>query len=106
MPRAERNTELLQALTDVLTEHPDLRFGQALLCLGIIEPARDEHGEPRRTPGGRLLMRDPFHEEPGETVLRMRATLARAQEQQAARRSTDPHVQSALHRAMHGVQHP
>lgn len=61
--RQEYNLKILQKLFTLIMEEPDLRFIQALWALGIID--RDEN----------MNVKDRFHEEPEETLRRIRERL-------------------------------
>jgi hypothetical protein len=54
--RQEYNIKILKAIEDEIMSHPDLRFGQVLANLGVIDYVRDYINDVRTT-------KDPFHEE-------------------------------------------
>jgi hypothetical protein len=58
--RKQANLELLEHLQAYLLAHPDLRFGQALVNLGILK---------LKQCGDDLVVEDPYSEEP-QTMLR------------------------------------
>lgn len=63
--RQEANVEILQMLGEAVMKYPDLRFGQILVNLGIIEYERNTYDET-------LVAKDPFNEESVVTLNRMR----------------------------------
>lgn len=63
--RQNANIEILQMIGDVVMKYPDLRFGQILVNLGIIEYERNTYDET-------LITKDPFNEESVVTLNRMR----------------------------------
>lgn len=63
--RQEANVEILQMLGEAVMKYPDLRFGQILVNLGIIEYERNTYDET-------LITKDPFNEESVVTLNRMR----------------------------------
>lgn len=63
--RQEANVEILQMLGEAVIKYPDLRFGQILANLGIIEYERNTYDET-------LITKDPFNEESVVTLNRMR----------------------------------
>lgn len=67
MSRRKANMRLLTQLTAYLVQHPDVRFGQALVNLGIVVYGPDFKADA----DGRLPALDPFHEEPDVTLARV-----------------------------------
>ena len=63
--RQEANLDLVDLIETEVRRWPDLRFGQILANLGIIEYL------PREGFDGPLTVRDPFHEESAETLRRV-----------------------------------
>lgn len=63
--RQNANVEILQMIGDAVMKYPDLRFGQILVNLGIIEYERNTYDET-------LITKDPFHEESVVTLNRMK----------------------------------
>lgn len=63
--RQEANVEILQMLGEAVMKYPDLRFGQILVNLGIIEYERNTYDES-------LITKDPFNEESVVTLNRIR----------------------------------
>ena len=63
--RQQANIEILQMLGDAVMKYPDLRFGQILVNLGIIEYERNTYDET-------LITKDPFNEESVVTLNRMK----------------------------------
>lgn len=63
--RQKANVEILQMIGDAVMKYPDLRFGQILVNIGIIEYERNTYNET-------LIMKDPFHEESVATLNRMK----------------------------------
>lgn len=63
--RQKANIEILQMLGDAVMKYPDLRFGQILVNLGIIEYERNTYDES-------LITKDPFNEESVITLNRIR----------------------------------
>lgn len=57
------NLQIIQEILSIILDEPDLRFIQALWALGIID--RDEN----------MNVKDRFHEEPEETLRRIRERL-------------------------------
>lgn len=64
--RQAANFEILGHIAEMVEKHPDLRFGQILANLGIIQY---EQGVDI---GGICTVRDPFHEESVITLYRIR----------------------------------
>jgi hypothetical protein len=63
--RQEANLEILNKLGMVVRKYHDLRFGQILVNLGIIEYERNTYDET-------LITKDPFNEESVVTLNRMK----------------------------------
>lgn len=65
MNRQEANKLILDKLVAYLDKHPGMRFGQAVVNLGILRmvPSEREH---------EFYAIDPFYEEPVETLKHMR----------------------------------
>lgn len=63
--RQKANIEILQMLGEAVMKYPDLRFGQILVNLGIIEYERNTYDET-------LITKDPFYEESVVTLNRMK----------------------------------
>ena len=63
--RQNANIEILQMIGDAMMKYPDLRFGQILVNLGIIEYERNTYDET-------LITKDPFNEESVVTLNRMK----------------------------------
>lgn len=63
--RQQANVEILQMLGEAVMKYPDLRFGQILVNLGIIEYERNTYDET-------LITKDPFNEESVVTLNRMK----------------------------------
>lgn len=63
MTRKEANMLLLEILKDYLTQNTDIRFGQALINLGLVRQEIDDSIIP--------ITIDPYNEEPQETLLRV-----------------------------------
>ncbi|MFA5626135.1 MAG: hypothetical protein WC965_01490 [Thiohalomonadaceae bacterium] len=59
MTRQEYNRKIVESLSQQVERHPQQRFGQLLVNLGILE----------YRPGAEMV--DPFYEEPAETFSRM-----------------------------------
>lgn len=57
------NTAIVRKLQELVEEYPDLRFGQILMCSGVLNSAV--------TSNGSILIDDPFFEEPKDTWERM-----------------------------------
>lgn len=66
--RLKKNVELLEKLKSIIENYPDWRFGQILFNCGFIEPS---HFEDKKG----WIIKDPFHEEPGETLERVNKTM-------------------------------
>lgn len=64
--RQEANVEILQMLGEAVMKYPDLRFGQILVNLGIIQYQRDPASFDI------IGIKDPFNEESVVTLNRMR----------------------------------
>jgi hypothetical protein len=62
--RKSYNERILKELKDYLERYPDIRFGQALINLNILEMT-DDNDKPQ--------IKDPFNEEPITIYNRMRA---------------------------------
>lgn len=62
--RQECNREIIKLLSDAVEKNPDLRFGQLLVCLDIVEGSFDEEHTYR--------LRDPFYEESADTWKRIK----------------------------------
>lgn len=63
--RQNANVEILQMIGDAVMKYPDLRFGQILVNLGIIEYEQNTYDET-------LITKDPFNEESVVTLNRMK----------------------------------
>ena len=63
--RQEANLEILNEIGMVVMKYSDLRFGQILVNLGIIEYERNTYDET-------LITKDPFNEESVMTLNRMK----------------------------------
>lgn len=63
--RQQANREILKNIEEMVNKHPDLRFGQILVNLGIIEYERNTYDET-------LITKDPFNEESIVTLNRIR----------------------------------
>lgn len=63
--RQQANQEILRNIEEMVNKHPDLRFGQILVNLGIIEYERNTYDET-------LITKDPFNEESVVTLNRIR----------------------------------
>lgn len=63
--RQQANQEILRSIEEMVNKHPDLRFGQILVNLGIIEYERNTYDET-------LITKDPFNEESVVTLNRMK----------------------------------
>ena len=63
--RQQANQEILRNIEEMVNKHPDLRFGQILVNLGIIEYERNTYDET-------LITKDPFNEESIVTLNRIR----------------------------------
>lgn len=63
--RQNANVEILQMVGDTVMKYPDLRFGQILVNLGIIEYERNTYDET-------LITKDPFYEESVVTLNRIK----------------------------------
>lgn len=61
--RQQSNVEILQIIGDAVMKYPDLRFGQILINLGIIEYERCD---------GIPTTKDPFNEESVVTLNRIK----------------------------------
>jgi len=63
--RQEANLEILNEIGMAVMKYPDLRFGQILVNLGIIEYERNTYDET-------LITKDPFNEESVVTLNRIK----------------------------------
>lgn len=63
--RQDANQEILKNIEEMVNKYPDLRFGQILVNLGIIEYERNTYDET-------LITKDPFNEESVVTLNRMK----------------------------------
>ena len=63
--RQRANQEILRNIEEMVNKYPDLRFGQILVNLGIIEYERNTYDET-------LITKDPFNEESVVTLNRMK----------------------------------
>ena len=63
--RQQANQEILRSIEEMVNKHPDLRFGQILVNLGIIEYERNTYDET-------LITKDPFNEESVVTLNRIK----------------------------------
>lgn len=70
MTRHQANMTLLEILKGYLTDNPDIRFGQALVNLNALE---DDFMATKTQVWGRVY-KDPFYEEPQETLKRVKET--------------------------------
>lgn len=62
--RQNSNREIMKILSDAIEKNPDLRFGQLLVCLDIVEGQfKEEHI---------YRIRDPFYEESVDTLDRIK----------------------------------
>ena len=59
--RKEYNEKILEVLTKYLEENPEIRFGQALINLNILQNEKDKH-----------VVFDPFSDESVDIYQRMR----------------------------------
>ena len=59
--RKEYNEKILEVLTKYLEENPEIRFGQALMNLNILQNEKDKH-----------VVFDPFSDESVDIYQRMR----------------------------------
>lgn len=66
MKRQSANVEILQMIGDAVMKYPDLRFGQILVNIGVVQLIQD--------PASFDIIgaRDPFHEESVATLNRMK----------------------------------
>lgn len=55
MTRQEANFQILNMLRTIIGKYPNIRFGQALVALDIIQLTRSSNGD--------TVVRDPFYEE-------------------------------------------
>lgn len=62
MTRQEANFQILNMLGTIIGKYPDIRFGQALVNLDIIQLARLSNGD--------MVAKDPFYEESEVTCQR------------------------------------
>ena len=62
--RQECNLEIINRLRDYILSHPDIRFGQALVNLNILNIVYDSLGE-------NPIVSDPYYEESVQTLKRM-----------------------------------
>ena len=62
--RQECNLEIINRLGDYILSHPDIRFGQALVNLNILNIVYDSLGE-------NPIVSDPYYEESVQTLRRM-----------------------------------
>jgi hypothetical protein len=63
MGRKTDNLEILNRLSEYLAKNPDMRFGQALRNLGIVNDYKDGYDA--------LVWKNIFYEEPSKTLERM-----------------------------------
>lgn len=61
--RKELNLKIARTLTDYLIANPDIRFGQALETLGIVDSETNDYGVP--------IWYNHFYEEPKDMLERM-----------------------------------
>lgn len=61
MTRQEANIKILKYIEEMVNEYPDLRFGQILANLGIIEYEYNTYDET-------IITKDPFHIESVDTL--------------------------------------
>lgn len=64
--RQEANLDILTAIEEWVMKYPNLRFGQILVNLGIIEYQRDPANFDK------IGIKDPFNEESVDTLKRIR----------------------------------
>lgn len=64
MTRLNDNLAILARLDEHLRANPDIRFGQALRNLGVVEQIEASSGQ--------VVWRDGFNEEPAKTLHRMK----------------------------------
>ena len=64
--RQQANQEILRSIEEMVNKHPDLRFGQILVNLGIIQYQRDPASFDI------IGIKDPFNEESVVTLNRIR----------------------------------
>lgn len=62
--RKESNQELLSILQEIVNKHPELRFGQIISNLRVVDWGRKESGG--------VEMYDPFYEESVDTLKRVK----------------------------------
>jgi hypothetical protein len=62
--RKESNQELLSILQEIVNKHPELRFGQIISNLRVVDWERKQ--------GGGVEMYDPFFEESVDTLKRVK----------------------------------
>lgn len=65
MTRHDYNKLILDKISEYLDTYPDIRFGQALVNLKILEYSDIEDNK------GFLLVKDPFYEEPSKTYFKI-----------------------------------
>ena len=65
-PRKKANTIILGLLAEAVTKYPDLRFGQLLTAMAVLD--KDEHDTPD---GVFRTIKDPFYEESTVTLERI-----------------------------------
>ena len=70
MTRQETNIVLVKTLEMLITKYPEMRFGQILFNFGFIDHAYDKICDV-------ITIKDPFSEEPTETLKRVREEIDR-----------------------------
>ena len=70
MTRQEANLILVESLKDLVLKYPDMRFGQILFNFGFIDHTYDKIC-------GVTTIKDPFSEEPTETLKRVKEEINR-----------------------------
>lgn len=64
MTRKQANLEIMNELSEYLNKHPDMRLGQALLAIGILESSPIDNNQ-------NIKVKDPFYEEPQKMLERV-----------------------------------
>ena len=72
MTRLEANQKILKIIQKVVNNYPDLRFGQILWKLGILE---HKYKKPTKMDECNYEVRDPFYDEPVEILKRIKDDL-------------------------------
>lgn len=65
MTRQEANIKILKHIEEVVNEYPDLRFGQILANLGIVEYEYNTYDDA-------VITKDPFHVESVDTLKKIK----------------------------------